>query len=126
MQFADTEERPGTVTLVDSAASVTPARRRILIVQFADRAVGGGDVEACGIEITTGPSLVVVVFLVRGVRGRFEEVGVSPRSTDILRRAGVLASRTKHRGFGVDNVAIPNGGDVVPVIAEVINVFERA
>jgi hypothetical protein len=69
----------------------------------------------------------VFVFLVIGIGDDFEELCISRRTPEILRWAGMFSGAAVDRGCrgGLD-MPVLHDCDVMPVVAEVIDVVEAA
>src|SRR5262249_15152347 len=81
-----------------------------------------------GVKTATDPLQEMIVLLMGGIRDCSQEVLVPTGATDILWRAGVLASQaTKPQSLlGGSGVRDFDGNDMMPVAAEVIDIVETA
>jgi hypothetical protein len=87
-----------------------------------DRLVGGFEIESLGVEFSPGPATHCLVFVMRGIVPRFEEVEISRCPTYVLRRAGSFAAdatRIFDPGFRGDAT---QHHLVSPTVAKVVSV----
>src|SRR5579883_3542428 len=84
------------------------------------------DIDGVGPEVVPMPVPELAVSLVRRVGDRFEELGISPRTADVLGRAAALGIEQAGIKPARDGIEQALDRDLVlPAIAEVVEVLQR-